>query len=87
MKVINLRKQNSGQLRAFFDVVFEDKDGPVLTLRNMKLIETDTGLWPASPGSAYEKKGKQIYEPHFSIDRFQLLDRIGREAAKIYENT
>lgn len=84
MKVINLRKQNSGKLRAFFDVVFENAGVPVLTLRDMKLIETETGMWPASPGDGYMDNGKQKYAPRYSIDCLQLLEKIGKEAVRVY---
>lgn len=84
MKVINLRKRNIGKLRAFFDVVYENKGVPVLTLRNMKLIETETGMWPAAPGDAHLENGKQVYEAHYSIDCLQMMYQIGKEAVKAY---
>lgn len=84
MKVINLRRKNIGQLRAFFDVVFENKGVPILTLRNMKLIATETGMWPAAPGHAHLENGKQVYEPHYTIDCLQMMDQVGREAVKVY---
>ncbi|MHB8084261.1 MAG: hypothetical protein ACYDHZ_00345 [Dehalococcoidia bacterium] len=84
MKIVNLRKQNNGQLRAFFDVVFENKGIPVLTLHDMKLIENETGIWPAAPGAAHTENGRQVYEPHYSIDCLQMMDQIGKEAVKVY---
>lgn len=89
MKVINLRKANSGKLRAWFDVEFTRKDGQgqeqtILIARDFKLVESNSGLWPAGPSQSYQQGGQTKYKAIVEITDLKLLDRIGKEATAIY---
>jgi hypothetical protein len=84
MKIVDLRKFNKGQIRAFFHV---EHDG--FLMRDFKLMESATGFWVSFPKKAWQKDGQPKWEPtvelSFGVDTpegkklIELLSALARD--------
>lgn len=82
MKVLNMFKvNNGGKIKAFFTVDL----GP-LVIRDIKLIEGDTGLWAAMPSKDYvdKKTGDKKWAGIIQVNDLQLMEKITDLGRKAY---
>ncbi|MGC1401759.1 MAG: septation protein SpoVG family protein [Thermodesulfobacteriota bacterium] len=82
MKVINMFMTNGqGKIKAFYTVDL----GP-LVIRDIKLIESETGLWAAMPSKDYvdKKSGEKKWAGIIQVNDLQLMDKITELGRKAY---
>lgn len=82
MKVLNLFKLpgTGGKIKAFFTIDL----GP-LTIRDVKLIESENGLWAAMPSKEYtDKRGEKKWAGVVQVSNQGLMDKISELGRKAY---
>ena len=81
MKIVGMRKESRGAIRAFFNLEY----GPFI-IRDFKLMESDSGLWVSLPKKTYIVNGEKKWDPVIQLVDSQdkktmdLLSALARDS-------
>ena len=65
IKVLNIKKvDNFDSLRAFVDIAINEGD---ITIKGLRIIQDEKGLWVGYPQSKYQKNGQTKYAPIIEV--------------------
>jgi DNA-binding cell septation regulator SpoVG len=81
MKIVGMfKRQGEGKIKAFFNIEI----GP-LVIRDVKLIQGETGLWAAMPSKEYTAKdGQKKWAGVVQVNDEALMEKISIMASKYY---
>lgn len=80
MKIVNMRKDKKGAIRAYFDL-----EHPPFVIMGFKLMESDSGLWVSLPKRSYKQGSETRWAPtadlldHNDTKTKELLSAMARD--------